>query len=111
MSNDEMKKFADLVKAVVKEEIKPLAIKLDENTEELKSVSDQVAVLTVKVDVEIIPVLETHTKVLQDHTRLLKEIVVQNQKDSDNIQRLDKRLSFTEAELGIHPPIEHQLVK
>ena len=71
---------------------------------ELKSVSEQVAVLTVKVDGEIIPALEAHTKIL-------KKMVVQDGRDADNIDRLDRRLSVAEAELGIHPPVEHHLVK
>ncbi len=110
MSNDEIKKITDVLRTVVKEEIKPLndkvsylSEKLVANTEELKSVSEQVATLTVKVDGEIIPTLEIHTK-------LLKEMAAFTEKNTNNINRLDKRLSTLEANAGIQSPSEFNIV-
>lgn len=106
MSNEEMKKLAE----VVKEVIRPVAEKLD-------ATFDQVAELTVKVDTQIIPELESHSKILKEHTKILKEhskilgnLESQSDKNSEDIKKLDKRLSVTEANQGIQPPIEHQIV-
>jgi len=103
MFNDEINKLAEVVRKIVKEENKPIV-------EELKSVGDQVADLTVKVDGVIIPELEKHSKILKEHMRILKKLENQSDKNSDDIRKLDKRLSTSEANQGIQPSIEHQIV-
>lgn len=111
MSDPNMKKFADTIRIIVKEEIQPVNEKVEAISkqvtsirEDVKSISEQVANLTEKVDGEIIPTLEIHTK-------YIKKIADSQEKNDDNIGRLDKRLSETEAGLGIQPPPEFQIIK
>ena len=110
MSNDEMNRLAEVVRKIVREENKPLVEKVD-------ATFDQVAELTVKVDTQIIPELESHSKILKEHskilnehTRILTKLEDQGEKNGEDIKKLDKRLSVTEANQGIQPPIEHQIV-
>ena len=125
MSDPDLKKFVALVRDVVKEELEPVAEQvtgIDKQVtglteqvtgltqaftglgEEVTSITEQVSYLTERVDGEIIPTLEVHTK-------YLKKMTGSQEKNEDNIIRLDKRLSETEAKLGIQAPPEHQIIQ
>lgn len=97
MSDPDFKKFAELVRGVVKEELEPVI-------EKVTDVNEQVVYLTEKVDGEIIPTLENHSK-------YLKRISDSQEKGEDNIRKLDERLLETEAKLGIQAPPEFQIIK
>lgn len=90
MSNDEMKRLAEVVRAIVKKENKPL--------------EEHFSHLTEIVNGEMLPTLELHTKYFK---QILKRFEVDEQKlekNEHNVMRLDKRQKETEAQLGIQPP-------
>lgn len=113
-----MKKFTEVVRGVVKEEIAPvskqvksltgkvtgLTGKMESLGEKVEGINKQVVNLTEKVEGVIIPTLEKHTK-------YFKSVASSQEKKEDNIVRLDKRLSETEGRLGIQPPPESHIVK
>lgn len=111
MSDDEVKKFTEVVRGVVKKEIKPvskqvtsLAGKVTSLAGQVTTLNEQVVNLTEKVEGVIIPTLEKHTE-------YFKSVASSQEKKEDNIVRLDKRLSETEGRLGIQPPPESHIVK
>lgn len=104
MSDTDLTKLAKLVKEVVKAELKPINGQINALTELVSGITEQVAYLTERVDGEIIPTLETHTKYLKNLSAL-------REKNGDNIGRLNKRLSEVEAKSGIQAPVEFQIIK
>lgn len=118
MLDEDLKQLTKVIREVVKEEIDPISKQvssldnkvsgLDNKVSkigvEAKSLNEQVANLTEKVEGEMIPTLKKHTE-------YFKRIVESQEKNTDNIERLDKRLSETEGRLGIQPPPEVHLIK
>lgn len=84
------------IRGVVKEELEPVTQKLD-------VLWDQV----VKVTEDIGEVKET----LDSHTAVLKGIEVKTEKNSEDIEKVDKRLTETESHVGIVPPSELTIVR
>lgn len=132
MVDPDLRKLAELVKGIVKDELKPVKAQLsgldtkvsDMGTkvtsldtkvtgltkqvtnlsDKATSIEEQVAYLTEKVDGEIIPTLQSHSK-------YLKVISDSQEKSEDNIMRLDKRLLDVEAKQGIQAAPEFQIIK
>ena len=92
MTDEDVNKF----RGVIKEELKPVKEKLD-------TLWDQV----VKVTENLEDVKET----LDSHTNSLKRIEIKVEKNSDDIEKVDKRLSEVETHAGIAPPPELTIIR
>lgn len=90
------------VTLVVKKEIRtafePVNQKLDDQGKKLGILWDQVE----RVTIDIEEVKET----LGSHTKILKNIEVKFERNSDDTVKLNKRLTKVEQNLGIAPPPE-----
>lgn len=107
MSDDDMKKFRGVVKeelkqfrGVVKKEIKSV---LEPVTYKLDALWDQV----VKITEDLVGIKDTQ----ELHTAALKTINAKEDKNKDDVGKLDKRLIEVEDNLGITPLPEHTVFR
>lgn len=77
--------------------------------EKLDAVWDQTAKLTIDME-EVKETLDSHTKVLDSHTKSLKRIEIKVEYNSDNVNKVDKRLIKVESHLGISAPPELSII-
>lgn len=86
------------LRQVIKEELKPINKRLDAQGRKLDILWDEVG----RVNVGLVKIEEK----LDIHTEALKRIEQKVGKSSDDILKLDKRLTKVEGHLGIAPPPE-----
>src|SRR3989338_6027842 len=106
MNNDDLvKRISDVVDEKIKRAIEPIIKQLENPNTGLGRINQKMDALweqTVKLTEDMAEVQEAQ----DSHTATLKRIEVKNEKKSEDIEKIDKRLTGTEDHLGIIPPPE-----
>ena len=98
MTNDDIKKFRGVVKEEIETALKPIDTRLGRVEHKLDVLWEQTEELTKD--------MENVKETLDYHTKVLKKIADKAERNSDNIHRLNKRMSTIEDQSGVIPPPE-----
>lgn len=98
MTNDDLNKFRGVVKEEIDTALNPVNKKLDSQGKKLDSLWDQV--------VEVTEGMGEVKEVQKTHTASLKRIESKVEQNTDDIRKINKRLTIVENQSGIVPPPE-----
>lgn len=130
MTNDEIKQFRGIIReevtSVVKSELSEVEVRLKEDVasivkaevvtalepinKKLDAIEEQVVSLTEDMT-EVKDTLNKHTAILNSHSAALKILTEKGDQNSQDIHKLDKRLTSVEGLQSIVPPPELIIIK
>ncbi len=103
MIQDDLNQIRGVVKEEIDSALEPIKGTLADHSKKLDALWDQTVELTEDM---------TEVKETQDsHTAAFKRIELKIEKNSEDIEKVDKRLTETEGHLGIVPPPELTLTR